>query len=580
MKKLLATLYILAVFVSPLSALAADPVKVFIIDSGAGAGITYASKTSAITGVDPNDAKGHGTITAQSFIQGANEYGATNYALYSINAMDKSGPSGAANDLTIATAINTAVDQGANIINLSFEAAGQPSQTLQSAIDRAVSSGAEIVMSAGNQADKIANGNISNSGIIAVGALDPNGNIASYSNGQYGNSAAVDVYEYGTTYDPNSSTNSFPAGTSFAAPRAAGAIAAIMQNAPGGADVNGNGKWDASEVKTALAAGIASDKFADLVAGGRLPGGGDSYASAASAAAPSGSSGTAPAVVAAQVSSSQTWSTAASNPNLSQSLQYSGFSQVAPNGNLSYQPLEPLPSNNVFTQNGQYANIVDYLRTVYPLVVTIGSLIAVVILTIGGVRYMLSEGFTDVDKAKRSMRNALWGLLVLVGSYLLIYTLNPDLLKFNFALRNVSTGANSFTLPTNGPNTGQSGPAAGSYTYANEAQSQAILKADPTALGYAAVVNANDSVAAQKFTKGCQDGSTVPPTTIAAMCGSGAIVGGGLGLITPIPGATIVGLAGGCISGIYGSTYLTGSVKTLPGDVVGNSNQTVLVCDY
>lgn len=108
-----------------------------------------------------------------------------------------------------------------------------------------------------------------------------------------------------------------------------------------------------------------------------------------------------------------------------------------------YVPLEPL------TPYGQYRDFGDYLSTMYQLVVTIGALIAVVMLVTGGVRYMLSEGFTDIDKAKLRIRSALTGLLVLVGSFLILYTINPNLLKFNLLIPPLKNqGASGFNIPT------------------------------------------------------------------------------------------------------------------------------------
>jgi len=93
-----------------------------------------------------------------------------------------------------------------------------------------------------------------------------------------------------------------------------------------------------------------------------------------------------------------------------------------------YTPLEPILNQWGGTR---YNSFSDYLATIYRLVITIGALIAVVMLVTGGVRYMLSEGFTDIDKAKLRIRSALYGLLVLVGSFLILYTINPNLLNFS-----------------------------------------------------------------------------------------------------------------------------------------------------
>lgn len=112
----------------------------------------------------------------------------------------------------------------------------------------------------------------------------------------------------------------------------------------------------------------------------------------------------------------------------------SGPSTGVPGTVKGYTPLEPLSTFN----NGRYENFADYLATVYRLAITVGALIAVVMLVTGGVRYMLSESFTNKDAAKARIRNALWGLVILVGSFLILYTINPNLLNFKLLLPNLT----------------------------------------------------------------------------------------------------------------------------------------------
>jgi|GEM_PF-2913956 hypothetical protein len=112
-----------------------------------------------------------------------------------------------------------------------------------------------------------------------------------------------------------------------------------------------------------------------------------------------------------------------------------------------YTPLEPLKAGFA-----SYRDFSDYLGTIYKLTITIGALIAVVMLVTGGVRYMLSEGFTDIDKAKLRIRSALWGLLVLVGSFLILYSINPNLLNFNLLIPSLKQQASNFNAATGGSN--------------------------------------------------------------------------------------------------------------------------------
>jgi len=110
--------------------------------------------------------------------------------------------------------IKKAVNEGADIINLSF-GGPDPSGTLARAINDAISQGVVVVAAAGNDGGATPNFPAAFPGVISVGALDSMGNIAPYSN------RGADVFAPGTAYNGMQ-------GTSFAAPYIAGQIARKM----------------------------------------------------------------------------------------------------------------------------------------------------------------------------------------------------------------------------------------------------------------------------------------------------------------------------------------------------------------
>jgi len=118
------------------------------------------------------------------------------------------------NALVAAQAIYKAVNEGADVINLSF---GAPyySQALADAINYAISRGVVVVAAAGNDGGATPNFPAALPGVISVGALDGMGNVAFYSN------RGADVFASGTAYNGMQ-------GTSFAAPYVAGQIARKM----------------------------------------------------------------------------------------------------------------------------------------------------------------------------------------------------------------------------------------------------------------------------------------------------------------------------------------------------------------
>lgn len=81
-------------------------------------------------------------------------------------------------------------------------------------------------------------------------------------------------------------------------------------------------------------------------------------------------------------------------------------------------------------QNKPIANLGDYIKKIYLYLVGIGGLIATVLIIKGGFEWTTSAGNpTRITSAKSSITSALLGLFLLLGSYTLLYTINPDLLR-------------------------------------------------------------------------------------------------------------------------------------------------------
>jgi len=75
--------------------------------------------------------------------------------------------------------------------------------------------------------------------------------------------------------------------------------------------------------------------------------------------------------------------------------------------------------------------IPTYITGVYQWMVGIVAILAVVALMVGGVTWMLAGGSKGrVDSAKKTITNALVGLLLALGSYLFLWTISPNLVQF------------------------------------------------------------------------------------------------------------------------------------------------------
>ena len=94
---------------------------------------------------------------------------------------------------------------------------------------------------------------------------------------------------------------------------------------------------------------------------------------------------------------------------------------------ITYSPLEPLPG----LENVQDLNFAQFLGTIFKLLITAGALLAVGTLVYAGISYILSEAFETKGEAKKRMQAAIFGLIILLGAWLMLYTVNPTLLNFN-----------------------------------------------------------------------------------------------------------------------------------------------------
>ncbi|MEI7740952.1 MAG: M15 family metallopeptidase [bacterium] len=74
--------------------------------------------------------------------------------------------------------------------------------------------------------------------------------------------------------------------------------------------------------------------------------------------------------------------------------------------------------------------IAEYVAALYRYAVGAGAIIAAFMITVGGFQYVLSAGEPGrVGPAKKRIQDALVGFLLLIGSYILLYSINPNYVK-------------------------------------------------------------------------------------------------------------------------------------------------------
>ena len=212
------------------------------------AGVIDAGSIDIVTGsaATLGDVDGHGTAVAG--IIGARRNGALSHgvafgARLLVVRADAPGscPGACAFDqANVAAATDYAVNQGAHVINYSLGGTGSLDGALGDALERAVAAGRILVLAAGNEGGidpifpAIFAGSSEASGrAIAVGALDVDGQLASFSN-RAGSAREYFLVTPGVQIlaPELNGDAALVSGTSFAAPHVAGAAALVLDAAP------------------------------------------------------------------------------------------------------------------------------------------------------------------------------------------------------------------------------------------------------------------------------------------------------------------------------------------------------------
>src|ERR1035437_8135282 len=102
-----------------------------------------------------------------------------------------------------------------------------------------------------------------------------------------------------------------------------------------------------------------------------------------------------------------------------------------------YTLLEPLPclGTNISGCSGTSGstfssiNISDFISYAYKFMLALAVVLAVFMITVGGFEYMLSGAADTKSDALKKIQNAVWGLLLALVAYLLLYTIDPNLVS-------------------------------------------------------------------------------------------------------------------------------------------------------
>lgn len=89
-----------------------------------------------------------------------------------------------------------------------------------------------------------------------------------------------------------------------------------------------------------------------------------------------------------------------------------------------YEPLAPIKG---ISEPGQKITAATYLPAMFRLGIGVASALAVLAIAYGGIKYMTSDVVTSKSGAIETIKNALLGLFLAIGAFLLLSTIDPQL---------------------------------------------------------------------------------------------------------------------------------------------------------
>ena len=118
---------------------------------------------------------------------------------------------------------------------------------------------------------------------------------------------------------------------------------------------------------------------------------------------------------------------------------------------VGYTILEDLPG--VTYESGKDNAFSGYLSGMLKLVISFAVVLAILQMSRAGFEYMTTEAFTGKGAAKGRINNALYGLAVAFGAFLVLNFINPDLVNIDLSLPEVKVDE---YVPPSSPPPGQS----------------------------------------------------------------------------------------------------------------------------
>jgi len=113
---------------------------------------------------------------------------------------------------------------------------------------------------------------------------------------------------------------------------------------------------------------------------------------------------------------------------------------------VPFVPSVSIPGSSKFIKDTPFVaesgNLLgEYIRDVYKFLVGIAGIAATIMIAAGGIVWLFSSGNSSrISQAKEMITGAIIGLVLALGSYLILFNINSNLVNFNLEVGNTAVG--------------------------------------------------------------------------------------------------------------------------------------------
>jgi hypothetical protein len=181
-------------------------------------------------------------------------------------------------------------------------------------------------------------------------------------------------------------------------------------------------------------------------------------------------------------------------------------------GSGEYCLLQPIGAgSNVLTVIDGDIKVGDYLNVIFKMGIAIAGILGVLMIVVGGFQYMTTDSFGGKSNAKSTINQALGGVILALTSWLLLSTLDPDLVNFTIGISDITPAqyeaVTGNPVPT-APEVSQMTANAAAEAGVNECVAAALLAMEsggnPLAIGHDENVEQHNTRSFQSFKNSVQ----------------------------------------------------------------------------